>query len=243
MGSKILRVPDVLTCAREQTTLFDHFTSYTDAGQWTKAVAGTGTVTHEGDAGRSCMKLFCTAANDAAVLPTTDEIFKFIASKAMAFETRVIFTDVNTDDGHVFFGCANAMAATTLADTTGAITATDAIGIYKLPDTTKWAFHTEINTSITGMGSATTGTTSTTTAGGSSFQTLRIEVIPRSSTVFECRPYVDGVQLIDTASGKPIMHTVTLGTATDMDFGILTKSNHANDFSLYCDYLYGGYVS
>ena len=162
MGSKLLRVPSVLADAREQSWLFDHFNEYTDAQLWTKAVAGTGTVGHEGDAGRSCMKLFCTAANDAAVLPTTNEVFKFIASKAMVFETRIVFTDVDTDDGHVFFGCANALAATTMADTTGAITATDAIGIYKLPDTTVWAFHTEINTSITGLGDATTGSVSLT---------------------------------------------------------------------------------
>lgn len=241
MGSKLLRTPSILADAREQSWVFDHFNEYTDAQLWTKAVAGTGTVTHEGDAGRSCMKLFCTAANDAAVLPTTNELFKFIANKPMVFETRVIFTDVNTDDGHVFFGCANALAATTMADSTGAITATDAIGIYKLPDTTVWAFHTEINTSITGLGSATTGSVSDTTAGGSAFQVLRIEVVPRSSTVFECRPYVDGVQL-KTSTGTPIMHTVTLGTATDMDFGVMTKSNHANDFNFYCDYLYGAYV-
>jgi hypothetical protein len=228
--------------AREQTDVFDHFTWYVDAHQWTKAEVGTGTLAHEGDAGRSTIKLFCTAANDASVLATTNEIFKFIASKAMVFETKIIFTDVNTDDGHVFFGCANALAGTTMADTTGAITATDAIGIYKLPDTTVWAFHTEINGSITGLGTATTGTASSTTAGGSAFQTLRIEVVPRSSTVFECRPFVDGVQL-KTSVGVPIMHTITLGTATEMDFGLMTKSNHANDFNLYCDYIWGGYVA
>ena len=241
MGYKLTRIPTTLADAREQVDVFDHFTHYVDGGLWTKAEVGTGTVAHEGDSGRTCLKLFCTAANDAAVLATTNEIFKFIASKAMVFETSVVFTDVNTDDGHVFFGCADALAGTTMADTTGAITATDCIAIYKLPNTTKWAFHTEINGSITGLGDATTGTTSTTTAGGSAFQTLRIEVIPRSSSVFECRPYVDGVQL-ENSSGVPIMHTVTLGTATDMDFGLMTKSNHANDFNFYPDYAYGGYV-
>jgi hypothetical protein len=234
MGSKLLRVPSMLADAREQSCVFDHFNYFVDADLWTKAVAGTGTVAHEGDAGRTCMKLFCTAVNDAAVLPTTNELFKFIANKAMVFEARTIFTDVDTDDGIVFFGCADAMAATTLADTTGAVTATDAIGIYKLPDTSVWAFHTEIN------GSA-TASTSDTTAGGTAFQYLRIEVVPRSSTVLECRPYVDGVQL-KTAAGLPIMHTVTLGTATDMDFGILTKSIDAADFNFYVDYLYGAYV-
>lgn len=233
MGTKILQ-PPTRYFSRDEYVIFDDFTSYTDAQLWTKAVVGTGTVTQEVDAGRSTMKLFCTAANDAAVLPTTNEGFKFIANMAMAAETRIIFTDVNTDDGHVGFGFANALAATTMADTTGAITATDACMIYKLPDTTVWAFHTEINT-------AAVATVSDTTAGGSSFQTLRIDIVPRSATVFEARPYVDGVQLKTTA-GVPIKHDITLGTATDLDFGIMTKSNHANDFNLYCDYLYAAQV-
>ena len=216
--------------SRDEFALFDDFFEFVTGDVWTSAVAGTGTVTHEGSAGTTRMKLFCTAANDAAVLPTTHEMFKFRANKAMAAEGLIEFTDVDTDDGMVFFGWADALAATTMADTTGAITATDACCIYKLQDTSVWAFHTEIN------GTA-TATVSTTAAPGSGAQTLRIEVTPRSSTVFECRPFVDGVQLRD-ANGNPIMHTITLGTATDMDFGAMTKSNDAADFNVYVDYLF-----
>lgn len=240
MGSKLTRSVES-RFSRDEYVLFDDFVSFTDAQLWTVAVAGTGTAAHEGSVGRSAMKLFNTAANDAAVLATTHEVFKFTASKAMAAETRIIFTDVDTDDGIVGFGFADALAATTMADTTGAITATDACLIYKLPDTTVWAFHTEINGSVTGLNGATTGTTSNTTAGGSSYQTLRIEITPRSSSVFEARPFVDGVQL-KTSAGIPIMHPITLGTATDLDFGVMTKSNDAADFNFYCDYLYAAQV-
>jgi hypothetical protein len=219
---------------RDAYVLFDDFNEFVTADVWTSAVAGTGTVAHDGSVGRSHMELFNTAANDAAVLATTHEMFKFIASKAMYCEGRIIFTDVDTDDGMVAFGWADALAATTLADTTGAVTATDAALIYKLPDTTVWAFHTEIN------GSA-TATTSGTTAGGTAHQQLAIDIIPRSSTVFEARPFVDGVQLKDS-SGNKIMHTITLGTATDLDFGVMTKSNDAADFSLFVDYLYAAQV-
>lgn len=229
MGSKLPRIPDALHCGRDQFELFDHFVSFTDAQLWTVAVAGTGTVAHEGP-GRSRMKLFNTAANDAAVLATTHELFKFTASKPMMCEGNITFTDVDTDDGMVALGWADALAATTLADTTGAITATDAALIYKLPDTTVWAFHTEIN----GTSKA---SVSNTTAGGSAAQTLRIELVPRSATVFEARPYVDGVPL-RTSDGLLISHDITLGTATDLDFGVMTKSNDAADFNLYCDYLY-----
>lgn len=216
--------------SRDEFALFDDFFEFVTGDVWTSAVAGTGTVTHEGSSGTTRMKLFCTAANDAAVLATTHEMFKFRANKAMAAEALIEFTDVDTDDGMVFFGWTDALAATTMADATGAITATDACCIYKLQDTSVWAFHTEIN------GTA-TATVSTTAAPGSGAQTLRIEVTPRSSTVFECRPFVDGVQLRD-ANGNPIMHTITLGTATEMDFGAMTKSIDAADFNAYVDYLF-----
>lgn len=221
--------------SRDEFALFDDFAEFVTGDVWTSAVAGTGTVTHEGSAGRSAMKLFNTAANDAAVLASTHELFKFRAGKAMTAEGLIEFVDVDTDDGMVFFGWADALAATTMADTSGAITATDACCIYKLPDTSVWAFHTEIN----GSSTATVSTTAAPASSGA--QTLRIDVTPRSSTVFECRPFVDGVQLKDS-NGNPIMHTVTLGTATDMDFGAMTKSNDAADFNVYVDYLFASQV-
>lgn len=232
MGYKLTQSPERYF-SRDEFALFDDFDHYITGDTWTGAVVANGTVTHEGSNGASRMRLFTTTINDAAVLATTNELFKLRAGKAMVGEGLINFTDVNTDDGHVVFGFADAMAGTTSADTTGAIAATDAVVIHKKPDETVWTFHTEINGSST-------ATRSTTTAGGSD-QTLRVEVTPRSSTVFECRPFVDGVQLKD-ANGMPIMHTITLGTATDMDFGVMTKANHADDFICYVDYLFANQV-
>jgi hypothetical protein len=233
MGLKELFNNPQLLAAREQFEVFDHFVSFTDADLWTVAVAGTGTAAHEGP-GRSRIKLFGTADNDPAVIATTNELFKFTAGKAIAGEARINFTDVNTDDGAVGFGFADALAATTLADTTSAVTATDAALIYKVKNSTVWAFHTEIN------GTA-VATTSSTTAGGTDDQVLRIEIIPVSTTVLEARPFVDGVQLKDT-NGVKIKHNITLGTATDLDFGVILKDGHANDFTCYVDYLHAAQV-
>jgi hypothetical protein len=233
MGRKILVASPELNRGREQFEIFDHFTEFTDAQRWTVAVAATGTAAHEGP-GRSRMKLFGTADNDPAVLATTHELFKFVANKSISAEGLINFTDVNTDDGAVGFGFADALAATTLADTTSAVTVTDGALIYKVKNSTVWAFHTEIN-------GTSTATTSTTTAGGTSDQLLRIDIIPVSSTVLECRPFVDGVQLEDS-NGVPIKHNITLGTATDMDFGVIIKDGHANDFTVYVDYLYAAQV-
>lgn len=229
---KLLRLPDALHSAREQFEICDHFASYTDTQLWTKADVATGTVTHEGSAGASRMRLFNTAAADAAVLATTNELFKFRAGKSMMCEGLINGSDVDTDDGMFFFGWADALAGGTLADTTGALTATDACCLFKLPDTRVLRFHTEIN------GAQVVSDSDATILTGAN-QTLRIEVQPRSSTVLVARPFLDGVQLKTTA-GVPIAHDITLGTATDMDFGAMTKSNDAADYIVYVEYLYAG---
>lgn len=232
MGTKLAQNPQRYF-SRDEFQLFDDFTSFVDAQLWTLAIAATGTVAHEGP-GRSRMKLFGTADNDPAVLATTHELFKFVAHKSMHGEALINFTDVNTDDGAVGFGFADALAATTLADTTSAVTATDAALIYKPKNSTVWAFHTEIN------GTA-VASTSDTTAGGTADQLLEIDIQYRSSTVAVAIPKVDGKQL-KTSAGVLIAHEITLGTATDMDFGLILKDGHANDFTLYCDYLFASQV-
>ena len=231
MGSKLLRISDIRHCAREQFAIDDHFLSFTDTQLWTLAVVTSGTVTHEGSAGRSAIKLLTTDIAAAAVLATTNEIFKFRASKAMECEAIINGADVDTDDGMLFFGWADALAAATLADTTGVVTATDACCLIKLPDSRVLTFHTEIN------GVAVT-TTSNATILTSANQTLRIEVQPAlGGSTLIARPYLDGVQL-KTAAGTPIAHDIVVGTATDMDFGVMTKSNDAADYIVFVEYLH-----
>jgi hypothetical protein len=134
MGHKILASPTAQRFNREEYAIFDDFVSFTDAQLWTVAVAGTGTAAHAGAVGTSDFRLFATAANDAGVLATTHEVFEFLAGKAMVAEARVKSADVDTDDGMWGFGFADALAATSMADSTGAVTATDAAMIIKLPD-------------------------------------------------------------------------------------------------------------
>jgi hypothetical protein len=233
MGRKLAQYPEDFF-SRDDSVIFDEFDWFVTAHRWTSAVAGTGTVT-KADGGTN-IRLFSTADNDAAVLATTTECFKFTAGKSMCAEAQVTFTDPNTDDASVGFGWADALAATTLADTTGAVAATDACLIFKVNGSNVWGFHTEIN------GVAQTSV-SDTPAGGGLNQTLRIEVQPRGqgSSVLEATPLVNGVPL-KTAAGAPIVHTITLGTATDMDFGWILKGHHADDCILLSDYVFARQV-
>jgi hypothetical protein len=232
MGLKSLKHPENYF-SRDEFVLFDDFNYYVTADLWTAAVAGTGTVTRPATAG-SDIRLLATADNDCAVLATTNEMFKFTASKAMQCEAELRIAPPQTNLNSWAFGWADAMAATTVADTTGLIAATDAAVITSVTGGLVLKFHTEIN------GTATTTTSSTSYVASTSIK-LRIEALPVSSTVFELRPFADGVQLKDT-SGVPIMHRVTLGTATDMDFGIVYKGHHADDGILLSDYIYAAQV-
>lgn len=232
MGYK-MNQPLTARFSREEFSLFDDFTYYTDADLWTKLAADvtpSATVAHEGP-GRSRVVITTGALdNHEAGLFTTNELFKFLANKSIVGEGLIQYTEAATDDANVAFGFADAMGANLITDNGAGITATDGVLIYKTDGSTVWKFHTEIN-------GAELDSTSTTTAGGAAAQQLRIDVLPRSATEFECRPFVDGVQLKD-ANGKPIMHVVTLGTATDMDFGVYAKSGGASGEVVNVDYLY-----
>lgn len=230
MGTKILENP-TRYFSREEVSIYDDFQWFVTAHLWTSAVAGTGTVTNPATA-EHVIRILATADNDAGVLATTNEMFKFVAGKAMACEGHVHIAGPASDVTlcSAAFGWADNLAATTLADTTAAVTATDACLIYKITGSDLWRFHTEIN-------GVATATTSSTASSVSTNQVLRIEVQPRSSTVLEARPFVDGVQL-KTSQGIPIKHDITLGTATDLDFGWVFKGHHADDAILLSDYVY-----
>lgn len=228
MGNKILPHPEN-RFSRDAYVLFDDFSWYVTAHQWTAGVAANGTVTKPADSGTS-IRLFSTTDNDGAVLATTNEDFKYTAGKALMAEAEVTVNPPNTNACSWAFGWADALAAASVADTTGAITATDACVIHAVNGSLLLRFHTEIN------GTVQSTVSSTSYVAGAS-QILRIEVQPVSSTVFEARPFVNGVQLKD-ANGVPIMHRITLGTATDMDFGLAFKGHHADDATLLSDYVY-----
>lgn len=233
MGAKLLRHPEE-RFSRDEFVVFDDFDYYVSGERWTSLAADTNTVVaHEGP-GRGRVSVSTgpdNVNNDEAAVATTNELFKFIANKAIVAEGLVQFAEAATNAANVAFGFADAFGANLIADNGGAVGINDSGAlIFKRDGETVWSFQTEIG------GTAVT-TQSTTTAGGSAAQTLRIEITPVSSSVFEARPFVDGVQLVDT-NGNPIMHRITLGTSTDMDFGLYVKCGSSLTQVVYADYLY-----
>ncbi len=234
MGQKKLNSPDRYI-SRKEFVLLDDFPSFTDADVWTILDADSGgDVTHRGDAENGEMQLQAdTTDNIECALVSTNELFKYRANKPLMCETRIQYTetDVPNGDANVAFGWADAMGADLITNDGAASAITDSGAlIYKLDGGTVWRFRSEI-------GGSTTDTVSDTTAGGAAYQTLRIDVVPATAISFTARPFVDGVQLQE-ADGTKISHTITLGTAAEMNLGVYLKTGAAQAENVFVDYIF-----
>mgnify|MGYP001467747066 CR=1 FL=1 len=244
MGRSILRNPEQFF-SRDEAILFDDFWDYTKDTLWTDIQSdGTATVA-QADGQLSNVKMLSSADNESGVLFTAYESFILTANKSLYTEAMVKLTDVGTytNETALAFGFADAFALDIVDDDGAGLTINDSGAmIFKKSGAgvdgagEGWCFQTEIG------GSATTSTSTKCPNGcagvTAAYERLAIDIIPISSTVFQARPFVDGIQLIDSTSNDPICHTITLGTATDMQLGFELKGGHADDTTLYIDYVY-----
>lgn len=230
--SKLLDMPQALK-ERRQFGFFDDMLWYVTVHLWTTTVSDSGTIAG-GDAAGGIVTLTpsdgTVGDNDEAYLQTTKELFLIAADKPILFEALIKFVEANTDDANVAAGLADAPIANTLVDNgAGLKTSFSGAVIYKVDGGTVWKF-------VTSNGATQTISTSTTTAGGSAYQRLRIEINPISSLACEAIPYVDGVQLADS-NGKPIKHTILFASATEMAAFVGVKNGDTNLETLLVDYI------
>jgi len=237
--SKLVTVPDGDLVRQRCHGFFDDFDHLVTADRWTTIVSNSGAVSVSDGAGGivTLDTSDATAAdNDESYLHTTTELFKFANEKPLIVQARVQFTEANTDDANVMFGLMDGVAADALQDDgAGPKASYSGAVLFKADGSTKWSFETSL------AGSQTTTETAE-TAGGSSYQTLRIEARSRDATTIELIPYIDplgGVnlqQMLD-ANGNKIKHTITLGSPTEMAVVLGVKAGGANEENLLCDYV------
>lgn len=228
---------------RDTVVLFDDFLAYTTAyGNFSSLAADTNSaVACDADGAGGILEITTGDAsdnNEAGVL-STNEIFLPAPGKPMQLECRLQFTDTN-NAVNVLFGVGDAFgAANTIVDNGASIVASFyGAAIYKLDGGTVW----RCATSAGAISSTGTDTASTTTAGGSSYQTLRIDINPISGlyNASEVTFFVDGVQLKDT-NNNPIVHTLTHGAAATADGNVAAyiKAGEATaNMKLSVDYIY-----
>lgn len=167
--------------------------------------------------------------NDEIYLVSNKELFKFLDNKPIVCEIFSQFTEANTDDANVMFGLMDGVAADSLADDgAGPKSSYSGCVFYKVDGGTVWVCESSLSTTQI------TNTTKT-TAGGSSFQRLRIEVQPVSSTEAVITFFIDGAQARDTSTNLPISHRLTYTSATEMQLVAAVKNGSTNVETLNID--------
>lgn len=219
-----------LVLDRRWFTIESDFTHYLSSGDWTSITETNSTVAESDAAGGILVLNTVDTANTAAGVETTCELFKFAADKPMVAEGRIQYTEVNTNQAGIVFGFADATGVGSVVDG-GASVNINSSGcfLYKLTGETVWRFVLENN------GTVASGT-SDTTAGGSSYQTLRIEITTPDATKVEATAFVDGVQIKDS-NGNPIVLSVAHASSTEMNFAFIVKAGDAGAQAALVDYL------
>lgn len=230
--TKLLNL-DAVNNLRLYHGIIDDFDWYVTAHLWTITATDAGAVTQNDAAGGTVsltMSDGTVADNDEVYLATSKEVFKFADDKPLVFETRIQFAEANTDDANVCVGLKDAVAANSILDDGGGPSASySGVTIFKVDGSTVWQCESSLaGTQIT--------TVSQHTAGGTTPQVLRIEWMPFSTTQAHVTFFIDGKPMLD-ANGKPIMHTMTYTSATEMQAFVGGKNGGANLETLVVDYI------
>jgi hypothetical protein len=224
--------------ALKQIDQFGVFTDFTDDQSdisWVDFIAdlasGSGLTVGDEVGGVMTMAITDATDNDEMSLYSPNEIFRIAANKPIYATSLVQYTEAATNAAN-FAGLllANAPVANTLIDDGGGLRTTGSVfGIFKIDGETVWRCRS-------GNNGANTTTISTTTAGGSAYQKLEIEIADYTATHCQVTFYCDDKPLID-ATGKPIVHTVAYASATEMAVGFVGKNGSTSPETFKCDYI------
>ena len=164
--------------------------------------------------------------NDEIYIVAATETIKFASGKTFILDAELTWTEANTDDANVIFGCMNNVGANALIDDGGGPRATgDYVAMWKVDGGTVWRAGVQSN----GTQKPTTDTDSEVTAGGSSYQRLRVKVVCETSTRAYAEFSVDGVNIATTH--------FDYASATEMQLVLGVKSGGANAETLNVDRL------
>ena len=211
-----------------------------DTTKWDSIQADTGaTVTEDADGVGGVILLTTGATDNNEAYHYSNEILKIAANKPFEIEARIQYAEANTDDANVVVGVMDAIAANHLLDNGAGLAASfDGACIYKVDGETRWRVKSS-------NGTTKTDTETDVTAGGSSYQLLRIRVEPISSTEAEITFWIDAsggqnpVQCREYNANPrtpSIKHTVLLASMTEIALVIGVKAGDTNSEVVSVDY-------
>lgn len=228
MGMSTLQLPESFSIGKYTFGFDDDFEWYVTAHRWTTTATDSGSITVASAAG-GILTISpsdgSVADNDETYLLTTNSPFLIAANKPIEGECTLQFSEAATNKANIFFGFKDSIAANTLVDDGGGMaTSFSGACIYKVDGGTVWKC-------IASLGSTQTIITSTTTAGGTAYQRLRVEIRPVNSTIAEASFFCDSgsgmVPLYDaaqTARNVPIKISFTYTSAAQMMCGAGIKN-------------------
>lgn len=230
---KNLQLPESARLLPQVCGVDDDFLHLVTGDDWTTLVADGGTSVAVGDTENGVVALTTGATNNnEAAIRTTAKIFLVGNDKPHFFETKLKWTEANTDDANVFAGFSSVLIANQMVDD-GAGPATSMTGafFYKVDGSTTWAC---------GVSLGSTQTLVTLTAANSlnkiaqtisaNFVTLKIEILPKTTTVADVIFYID----------DKVVYKITdwvYTSAAAMYAGAYVKAGSANSEVLNVDYI------
>lgn len=230
---KLLTLPDEFLYGQRNFGFHEDFLEFVSGDLFTDTSADTGAAVANIDGAGGLVTLTTGGTdNNECYLLTTKELFKFANDKPLVFETRLQYAEANTDDANVAFGFMNAVGANSILDDGGGPKADYSGAVFfKVDGGTRWQVESSLGTSqtTTDLTAANSRDRLVKTAGGSAYQTFRIEVITTSSTTAEVSFYIDG-----TLVAK---HELTYTSATEMMAFVGVKAGGANSEVVTVDYI------
>lgn len=164
--------------------------------------------------------------NDEMYMVASNETIKFVADKVFIAEAEIQFTEASTDAANIMFGMMNAVAADALIDDGGGPRAAgDYVAMWKVDGSTVWRAGVQSN----GTQLPTIDVDSEVTAGGASYQRLRIKVVCETTTRAWAEFTVDGVCVA-------LVH-FDYASATEMQLVVGVKSGSGNAETLNVDWM------
>lgn len=233
MGQNLVDLPNELLLGRRQHGFFEDFQHFVTGDRFTDTSADTGAAVAMTDAAGGVVTLTTGGTdNNECYLLTTKEVFLIADGKPIFFEARIKYTEANTDDANVALGLMNAVAADSILDD-GAGPAASYSGavLFKVDGGTVWNAESSLagTQTTTALSAANSLDRLAKTPGGGSWQTIRIEIVPFSTTEADVNFFIDGVHVAK--------HALTYTSATEMMAFVGVKAGGANSEVVSVDYV------
>jgi hypothetical protein len=199
--NKLLNIPtsaDLMASVHGFCDDFDGFLTAQSGSQYTVVTAVDGTVLNA-DAVNGVVNIktaAATAGDEDCYLAREPEAFLFAANKPLTFEARVQSTEDDTNQNNLIVGLTDAVAANLLVSAgAGPKTSGTTLAFFKKDGGLNWWVHCSLSTTQTSveLTAANSLDKQAHVGSGASFQKLRIEFMPYSSTQADVLYYIDDV--------------------------------------------------